>query len=106
MKLGSSRPFATLLAFALAVSEVSAQQQVVTVCGASTGYAYYLEPKGNGWVTDGITGGSLTIVRDSAGAYDVIIKDALTTVSAKGDGAKVFKVDGEDDQLFTLIVVH
>ena len=35
MKLGSSLLFATLLAFALAVSEVSAQQQVVTVCGAS-----------------------------------------------------------------------
>jgi hypothetical protein len=26
--------------------------------------------------------------------------------SAKGDGAKVFKVDGDDDQRFTLVVVY
>src|SRR3954465_14824854 len=101
----SGRLLGALLASALAVGEVSGAQ-VVAGCGASTGYGYYLEPKRDGWVSDGISSGSLTIVRDSAAAYDVIIKDAQTPFSAKGDGGRVFKVDGQDDQRFTLLIVY
>jgi hypothetical protein len=40
-------------AFATGLSEVAAQE-IITVCGASAGYGYYLEPKQDGWVKDGI----------------------------------------------------
>jgi len=100
----SVRLLGALLAFALAVTDVAAQQ-VVTTCGASSGYGYYLEPR-TGWSTDGIANGALTILRDAAGQYDLVIKDAGSSFSAKGDGAKVFKVDGDDDQRFTLVVVY
>ncbi len=32
--------------------------------------------------------------------------DAQTTFSAKVDGGRVFKVDGQDDQRFTLLIVY
>src|SRR3954470_24563566 len=97
MKQISARLLGALLAFALPINDATAQQ-VVTTCGGSSGYGYYLEPSGTGWTKDGIHSGSLSILRDAAGAYDVLIKDTQTSFSAKGDGAKVFKVDGNDDE--------
>jgi hypothetical protein len=92
-------------AFAISVSDVAAQE-VITVCGASAGYGYYLEPQHAGWQKDGISNGSITILRDSTEGYDIISKDVRTTFSAKGDGAKVVKVNGSDHLRFTLVVVY
>jgi hypothetical protein len=95
----------TAFAFAISVSEVAAQQ-VITVCGASAGYGYYLEPKQHGWVKDGMKDGAVTVLRNAKGDYDIIAKDAQTTFSARGDGARVVKVNGSDDLRFTLVVVY
>jgi hypothetical protein len=92
-------------ALGIGVTEVAAQQ-IITTCGASAGYGYYLEPTPDGWIKDAISTGTLTFTRDATGAYDVIIKDALTTFSAKADGAQVVKVHGSDDQAFTLVAVY
>jgi hypothetical protein len=99
------RLYAIILAYTLSLTAVSAQH-VVTVCGASTGYGYYLEPRNEGWQTDGISRGTITFVRDAQDKYDVVIKDAMTTFSANGDGAKVVRVDGSDDRAFTLLVAY
>jgi hypothetical protein len=40
-----------LFALTIGVSNVTAQQQVITVCGASTGFGYYLEPTVPGAIT-------------------------------------------------------
>jgi hypothetical protein len=40
----------------------------------------------HGWQQDGIKNGTITVLRDNAGEYDVISKDTMTTFSAKGDG--------------------
>ena len=85
---------------------VTAQQQVITVCGASAGFGYYLEPKHDGWMKDGISKVTLTVMRDATGAFDIISKDTMTTFSARGDGAQVVKVNGSDDLRFTLVVVY
>jgi hypothetical protein len=52
-----------LFALTISVSNVTAQQQVITVCGASAGFGYYLEPKHDGWTKDGISMGTLTVMR-------------------------------------------
>jgi hypothetical protein len=95
-----------LFALTISVSNVTAQQQVITVCGASAGFGYYLEPKHDGWIKDGISKGTLTVMREATGAYDIISKDTMTTFSARGDGAQVVKVNGSDDLRFTLVVVY
>jgi len=48
----------------------------------------------------------LIVVRDGAGAYDVLAKDIRTSFSVKGEGARVVKVDGSDDERFTLAVIY
>jgi hypothetical protein len=92
-------------ALAISVSDVAAQE-VITVCGASAGYGYYLEPQHAGWQKDGVDNGTLTVLRDTTGNYDVIAKDVRTTFSAQGDGAQVVKVNGSDHLRFTLVVVY
>jgi hypothetical protein len=96
---------ATFVGCVLIAGDVVAQQ-IITVCGASSGYGYYLEPTRDGWQQDGIKNGTITVIRDSAGAYDVILKDTMTTFSARGDGAQVVKVDGSDHHRFTLVAVY
>ena len=49
-----------VVAFVIVVSEAAAQQ-VITMCGESSGYGYYLEPKRQGWVVDGVSNGSITV---------------------------------------------
>jgi hypothetical protein len=87
-------------------AQAARAQQVITVCGASAGYAYFLEPENHAWQKDGISRGTITFLRDSTGNYDVVVKDAMTTFSAKGDGARVIKVGGADDRAFTLLVAY
>jgi hypothetical protein len=89
----------------ICVSDVAAQE-VITTCGASAGYGYYIEPQHDGWQQDGIKNGSLTVLRDASGGYDIISRDIRTTFSAKGDGAQVVKVNGANHLRFTLVVVY
>jgi hypothetical protein len=43
----------------------------------------------------------VTVTR-SCTRYDLIIKDAVAIFSALADGAKITKLDGDDDKDFTL----
>jgi hypothetical protein len=88
------------LVFAISVSDLAAQE-VITVCSASAGY-----PQQDGRLEGDIKGGTLTVVRDAAGTYDIIAMDVIATFSARGDGARVVKLDGADDFRFTLLVVY
>jgi hypothetical protein len=81
-------------------------QQTITVCGASKGKAFYLEPTQDGWVDDGISDGTVTFMRYPSGDYDVVMKNAANAFSARGDGARVVKVHGEDDNVATFVVVY
>ena len=49
--------------------------------------------------------GSVTVVRHGAG-YDLIIKDALATFTALEDGARIIKLEGDDDKAFTLALSY
>jgi hypothetical protein len=88
-------------------------QEAITVCGASTGKGFYLEPKKNleelgklGWIDDNLPNGSITFLRYPSGDYDIVIKSAITTITARGDGGKVVKVHGMDDKVATFVVVY
>jgi hypothetical protein len=81
-------------------------QEVITVCGASTGKAFYLEPQKDGWVDDRISDGSITFLRYPAGEYDLVVKSVGYTFSARGDGAAVVKVHGVNDNVATFVVVY
>ncbi len=85
---------------------IASAQQLITTCGASKGKAFYLEPTKDGWVDDGISGGSLTFFRYPSGEYDVIFKDVLQTRSARESGAQVVRVLGHSDTVATFIVVY
>src|SRR3954453_6183208 len=83
-----------------------AAQRVVTVCGASNGKTV---TPGAGrapeWVDDGIQGGTLTFNQDGQSQYDVVIKDALATFSARDDGASIQADEGPKGAL-TLVVSY
>jgi hypothetical protein len=76
---------------ALLTSGTGAQaQDVLAECGASTGRAYYLTPQDQGWVDDGITGGSLRFTADGSGNPNIIFTDATgLTIDAAADGAQL-----------------
>ena len=81
-------------------------QQVIAVCGASKGKAFYLEPTKEGWVDDGISNGTITFLRNPSGDFDVLVKSMGPAFSARGDGAQVVKVHGSDENVLTFIVVY
>jgi hypothetical protein len=81
-------------------------QEVITVCGASTGKGFYLEPKKLGFIDDNLPNGSVTFMRYPSGDYDLVIKSAITTITARGDGGKVVKMHGVDDNVATFVVVY
>jgi hypothetical protein len=89
----------------LAVVGNANAQQLITTCAASTGKAYYLEPTKDGWVDDGISGGSTSFVRYPNGAYDVIFKDLIGTRAASQDGGTVIKIF-ESSDLLTIVVSY
>jgi hypothetical protein len=97
----------SVLALAMCVSVVgdcAFAQQVITRCGKASGKSYDLDK--NEWTEDnGAMNQMTTVVRDTNGDYDVLYKDAFNSGSVHGDGAKVFKVEG-DDELLTLVAVY
>ena len=98
---------ANLLAIALAfVSAAPAfAEQLVTVCGKASGKSYDLES--NKWTDDnGAMNGTTSFVRDDNGGYNILYKDALTSGSVTADGAKVYKLKGDENELLTLVAVY
>ena len=71
-----------------------ASAEVVATCGASKGCAYFIPgpvvPKDKaGWTEDGVTGGSLQLIRNGNN-YDIVYTDVSGgTVSSKAEGATV-----------------
>lgn len=93
--------------FALTCGAGSASaQQVITVCGSSTGKSYYLEPTKDGWVDDGISGGTIKFLRLATDKYDIVMKSKFNEFSAVGDGATVIRIHGTDDNVSTFIVIY
>lgn len=82
---------------ALNVSAVHAN--IVTVCGASQGYAYFfpggLVPEAkSGWSKDGITDGRFMLIQDGK-EFDLVFTDATKgTKSAKAEGATIILIGG------------
>ena len=80
-------------------------QQLITTCGSAIGKEYNLET--NQWSDNiGVSNQTTAVVRDSNGEYDINYRDVLTSGSVRADGAKVFKVNGSDDERFTLVAVY
>jgi hypothetical protein len=88
------------------IAQYSHAQQLITTCGASKGKAYYLEPTHQGWVDDGISGGTLTFFRYPNGDYDLLFKDTVGARSAREDGGTVSKIFGDGSKLLTLGVTY
>jgi hypothetical protein len=102
--MGISRiaPLLLVLCSILEVHDARAQS-VITVCRDIIGKR--LTPPAQ-WDEDGITGGSVTVTRHGS-RYDLIIKDATGALfSALADGAKITKLDGDNDQEFTLALAY
>jgi hypothetical protein len=79
-------------------------QTVITVCNAATGHSFFLNPN-HGWQRDGVSG-TVTFIRQAQGEFDLIIKDAATTFSARGDGATIVRAHGTTDHRMTLVVIY
>jgi hypothetical protein len=84
------------------VGREAAAQTVITNCKSIVGKTLV---RPNSWFEDAFTDGSVTVVRQGAG-YDLIIKDALATFTALEDGARIIKLEGNDDKAFTLAVSY
>ena len=93
-----------------AANWASAKADVITRCGASKGYAYYFEGplvprEKSGWTQDGISQGSMQLVRDGK-ELDIVYTDTAGTRSAKADGFLVFNLSPPNNTGFvTLIAV-
>lgn len=77
----------------------------ITVCGASAGKSYQASGPPAGWADDGIAAGRITFVRKREG-YDVVITDAVTTFSAREDGASIVVAPGSSAEQLTLIAAY
>lgn len=66
---------------------------------------YALEPLHEGWSEDGISNGSITVVQDKSGQYDLIIKHSGGTLTARADGAVLAPIEKQPGR-FTIIAVY
>lgn len=100
------------LLMALAFVSTNVQAEILAVCGASKGYAYYLPSalvpdKDAGWTEDAISGGSFQLIR-SGDNYDIVFTDATgRTLSTKGDGGEILGMEnGKGDLIVTVLYPH
>jgi len=87
------------------VGEGSAQQ-VIAICGPSSGRAYTMD--NNEWTVDEgqrASNKSTTILRYNNGEYDILYKGEVGGGSEREQGAKISKLNGDDDRLLTLLSV-
>lgn len=105
MQNGFHRGFALLLAgFA---TTLPANGQTIIECEGSFGKAFYFADSPEtgeevGWVDDGITDGSVVLVRNGD-ALDIIMRDAVGTISATAEGATVILLDVRDPFIEVLV---
>ena len=95
----------TLAMLAGAVGEGSAQQMIAT-CGPSSGKAYTMD--NNQWSDDDgphASNQGTTILLNSNGEYDILYKGEIGGGSEREQGAKIYKVHGDDGRLLTLLSV-
>jgi hypothetical protein len=97
------------LALALCASVLAGEgcAQTIIECSGSAGKAYYfdIEPQTGeptGWIDDGISDGSVVFVRNGD-AFDIIIRDAIGTISATAEGARVSVIDVRDPFVEVLV---
>jgi len=94
--------------FALIVS-LLANAEILALCGASEGYAYYV-PKlfvpeeEAGWTEDAISSGSFQLIR-AGDDFDIIYTDTTGwTQSSKADGAKIIGQVTEDGDIVVQLI--
>lgn len=98
----------TVFVFYAAALTYPAHAAVITRCGASEGYAYYVEgalvPKNKaGWTKDAITGGSHLLLKDGE-TFDIIFTDAMKrTVSSREDGGQIIRI-AENGGTYVILV--
>jgi hypothetical protein len=97
--------FVIALALLLILSSHVTAQQLITVCTASKGWTYYVQGQEKKFVEDGVAKGSITLIRDSAGKYDLLVTDVLNSYSVTEDGAKiVVTYENTNPRTVTLVV--
>lgn len=80
--------------------------KILAVCGASSGKAFYVEPRVTGWVDDAISGGSVTLMIGSDGQPDVIVRDAMESSQlASASGSVVAPLIAEEIGSFIFVVL-
>ena len=105
MRNSFQRSFALFLAsFAAALP---AKGQTIIECEGSFGKAFYYDDSPEtgeqvGWVDDGITDGSVVLVR-SGDALDIILRDTVGTISATAEGATVILLEVRDPFIEVLV---
>lgn len=83
-----------LTVLVLIVTSGNVSAEVVATCGASKGWAYYIQgplvtESEAGWTADGISKGSFQLIR-AGNDFDIVFTDSSGgTVSSKGDGGSV-----------------
>ncbi len=68
--------------------------QVAIKCAAPQGWSYFLDGAVR-WEEDGISGGSVSLVQDDAGRWDVIYATDYNKFTARQDGARIDVVTNE-----------
>lgn len=91
----------TALALAAMLMATGARSEIITVCERPSGRTAALEGGTVQWVDDGLSEGSITILRDANGAYDISIKDAAGNFTAREDGASI---SADTEANLTLVV--
>jgi len=95
----------------IALVPFSALGEVVTRCGPSEGYAYFLNgplvtADQSGWSKDGVSKGGIELVRNGR-EFDVIVTDTIGTKSMKGEGFIIVPVpQSSQSAITTLITFH
>lgn len=83
--------------------------EILALCGASDGYAYYLpknlsKPDDAGWTDDAISTGSFQLIR-AGEDFDIIYTDTTGhTLSAKGDGGSISGIVTEDGDVVVQVI--
>ncbi len=105
--MNRSYRFASVITLLVLCGPTKADQQVVTVCGASKGMTVTPNLGGSPtWLDDDIQGETLTFTRTDNLKYDIIFKDALTTFSARDTRALIQAEEGSDNGVITIVATY
>jgi hypothetical protein len=71
-----------------------ASAQLAIKCAAPQGWSYILDGASR-WEEDGVSGGSVSLVQDDTGRWDVVYATDYNKFTARQDGAKIDVVTNE-----------